>query len=73
MGFPFGVKEKFWNWRGMMAVRPCERTKCYRVVQLKRVSFMLLHILPQFLKSDVFQGHISLKLWMLLQELANRP
>lgn len=40
-GFPFGVMEMFWNWIKMIVAQYDEYSKCYRIIHVKMVNFML--------------------------------
>ena len=40
-GFPFGVMEMFWNWIKMIVAQYDEYSKCYWIIHVKMVDFML--------------------------------
>lgn len=57
-GFPFGVMEMFWNWIKMIVAQYDEYSKCYRIIHVKMVNFMLCEF--YFTKKKKKNGHCSI-------------
>ena len=55
-GFPSGVMKMFWNWRGVMAVQHCDRTKYRSIAYFKIINCMC--VLLQFKKSRKAHPHV---------------
>ena len=55
-GFPSGVMKMFCNWRGVMAVQHCDRTKYRSIAYFKIINCMC--VLLQFKKSRKAHPHV---------------